>query len=125
MDDGLAQVTVETRDDVVIVHLAGEVDIANAGAVQSSIHDALDNEMSGLVLDFTELEYLDSSGIRLVITLHKQLGARRQQLQIVRAADGVAARLFALVGLDTAIPFSTTVDDAVDAVRLRRDESTS
>jgi anti-anti-sigma factor len=125
VSDDLASVSVEMFDDVVVVHLAGEVDIANAAAVQASIHEAMHNEASGLVLDLSELAYLDSSGIRLVITLQKQLSARRQQLQIVRTDEGVAARLFALVGLDATLACSTDLPDALAAVRDRRDQATS
>ena len=125
MSDDLATVSIESFDDVVVVHLSGEVDIANAGTVQVSIHEAMHNEASGLVLDLTELAYLDSSGIRLVITLHKQLSARRQQLQIVRTDEGVAARLFALVGLDTTLACSRDLADALAQVRARRDQATS
>jgi anti-anti-sigma factor len=77
-----------------ILWLAGEFDLAAIDAFQAAV-DAVLNARRELVLDLSELTFLDSTGIRafLVVADHVDGVVLRRPTQAVR-------RVLALVGID-------------------------
>ena len=67
----------------------------------------------GLVVDFTELEFIDSSGIAMLFGLVRQLGSRRQELRVVAPAGEPVARVLEIVEFTRAAPLDADLDTAV------------
>ena len=65
----LADLSIETRGPVLVARLRGEVDMSNAGQLRDELNAATRNDALGLVLDLSEVEYLDSAGIHLIYRL--------------------------------------------------------
>jgi anti-sigma B factor antagonist len=63
------QLTIDTRrePDRVVVALDGELDMANAPRLQSTIEQAAIEEDAMLVLDLRELQFMDSTGLRIIL----------------------------------------------------------
>ena len=55
-----------------VAALSGEVDLAAAEAVEERIRTALADEPDVLVLDLREVDFLDSSGLRVVLSLDQR-----------------------------------------------------
>ncbi|MFN0092337.1 MAG: STAS domain-containing protein [Acidimicrobiales bacterium] len=93
----------EARGPVVVVTLSGEIDLSNATELERGIlHDAADHRM--IVLDLTEVDYLDSSAVRLIHTLHLQLTSAGRQLQLVAPHGSLAGNVIELTATDKVIP---------------------
>ena len=78
----LASFAVVKADEIVVGFLSGEIDLSNAKELESQIENAVPNTALGMVLDLSELRYLDSSGIRLLLSLAGRLrwrGPRHRQ----------------------------------------------
>lgn len=73
-----------------VVTLQGELDLAAVPALESEI-DRLQGEagVTQLVLDLRGLEFLDSSGLRLVALAERRLGRAGGQLVLVRGSETV------------------------------------
>jgi anti-anti-sigma factor len=112
----LAMLTFEHREGVQIAHIAGEVDIANASSLETEIADAVSNAADGLVIDLTETEYFDSSGIRLLFELHERLSGRRQLLRVVVPPDAVILSALRITEVDQVVPIDATVEDAMSGL---------
>jgi ABC-type transporter Mla MlaB component len=91
---------------LVLLELDGELDVTAAQAFTEAVTDAAGR--APLVLDLTNLSYIDSAGFA---ALDRLLGDRR--IAIVFAPHGTARGAAVLVGL----PFHDTVDAAVAALR--------
>jgi anti-sigma B factor antagonist len=65
-----------------------------------------------VILDLRELEFLDSTGLRLVMRLHAQL-RQVSELLLVRGPDSVQ-RIFALTNVDQVLDFVDRVDGHAD-----------
>jgi anti-anti-sigma factor len=113
----LANVRVETREDVQVARLAGEVDISNATRLQTDISGIVSNDASGLVLDLSDIEYLDSAGIRMLFELHGRLSDRRQRLAAVVPEDSLIRGSLLVTEVDQALALRPTLDEAIAAVR--------
>jgi anti-anti-sigma factor len=113
----LANVIVETRGDVQVVRLAGEVDISNALRLQADISAIVPNDATGLVLDLSATDYLDSAGIRMLFELHERLSDRRQRLAAVVPEDSLIRGSLLVTEVDQALALRPTLGEAVAAVR--------
>jgi anti-sigma B factor antagonist len=113
----LATVMVETQGDVQVARVAGEVDISNATQLQSDISGIVRNDAAGLVLDLSNIHYLDSAGIRMLFELHGRLSDRRQRLAAVVPGDSLIRGSLLVTEVDQALTLCPTFDDAVAAVR--------
>ncbi len=49
----------------------GELDIASAGVLEHQLHELRDAGFDHVVLDMRELTFIDSSGIRVVLSEHR------------------------------------------------------
>ena len=73
-------------DDVVVARLTGELDIAGAEVRGRRIAEAVPSSARGVVVDMTELEFIDSSGVSMLFALARRVGSRRQELRVVAPA---------------------------------------
>ena len=64
-------------------------------------------------MDFTRLEFIDSSGIAMLFNLARRLGARRQELRVVARDGEPVARVLEIVEFERAAPVHETLDEAL------------
>jgi anti-anti-sigma factor len=69
---GTFRVWTEPDGQVLVVKVFGELDIAAAGTLKEELRQALANDGSGVALDLGEVEYIDSTALRLVIAVAKR-----------------------------------------------------
>lgn len=82
-----------------IVALTGEVDYSNVEAVERDVADGLREHEGPVVIDLAEVGYLDSSGIRMLFTFHRSLGADRRPFVVVVPEDSPLRRLLKVSGV--------------------------
>ena len=109
----LVQLEIEARGDIVIAGVSGELDLAGAPSTGEAIGEAVPTSARVLVVDFTGLEFIDSSGIAMLFNLARRLGARRQELRVVARDGGPVARVLEIVEFNRAAPVHETLDDAL------------
>jgi anti-anti-sigma factor len=109
----LVELEIEERGEVVVARLSGELDIAGAPGMGERIHAAVPTSVRALVIDFSSLDFIDSSGIAMLFGLARKLGSRRQQLRVVATSGRPVARVLDIVEFDRAAPVHATLDDAL------------
>lgn len=98
-----------------VVRLRGEIDLANADSLAELAERAVPNSAQGLVLDLSDVTYLDSTGLRLVFRLARRLGDRQQALRLVVPEGARIARVLAFSGVSTVAEILPAYDpDASD-----------
>jgi anti-anti-sigma factor len=117
----LASFAAAQEDDIVVGVLSGEVDLSNATALELLIAEAVPNSVRGLVLDLSALSYIDSSGIRLLLSLAGSLRWRGQDLVLAVPVGSQSRRVFAMAGIEDSVSLEATGDAA--RARLRADGS--
>jgi anti-anti-sigma factor len=100
-------------DDVVVVRLTGELDISGADPTGQRIADAVPSSARGVVVDMSELDFIDSSGVSMLFGLARRVGSRRQELRVVAPAGKPVARVLDIVEFDRAAPVHRDVDSAI------------
>jgi len=69
-------VDAEGHDGEVVVRLQGELDMAATPALSRALDAAMDTRPHSLALDLNELTFVDSTGIRVLITACRRAGAQ-------------------------------------------------
>ena len=113
--DELVQVEIEEREggEVVVARLTGELDISGAETTGRRIAEAVASSARGVVVDMTDLEFIDSSGVSMLFGLARRVGSRRQELRVVAPAGKPVARVLDIVEFARAAPVHADVDSAV------------
>ena len=95
--------------------MGGELDISNSPATGDAIASEVRSEARGLIVDFSELGFLDSSGISMLFNLARRLGERRQEMRVVAPREAAVARVLDIVEFDRAAPVHASLDEALAA----------
>lgn len=96
-------VQTDVRDARTVVVVRGELDLATA----SQVEDAVLPVVAGggrVLLDLRPLEFMDSSGVRVLVAAHAAAEEHGGELSLVRPpVGGPIERLLAISGLDTVL----------------------
>jgi len=113
----IANVTVERRDALPVVHVRGEVELPNSDAVRADILATVPPDGPGMILDLTQTTHLDSSGVRLLFEVAERLRVRRQLLVLVATEEALVRRVIALTKLDDVVFLVATVNEALNILQ--------
>jgi anti-anti-sigma factor len=112
-----ARFVVLESGDVWVAKVDGEIDVSNATSVADEIVAEVTNEPLGLVLDLSEVSYLDSSGVGLLFGLVRSLEVRRQRLVLVVPEQSPLWRLLKVTKLADVVPVLPDRERGKQAVR--------
>lgn len=100
-------------NDKLIVYLNGELDHHTAEEVRIKIDDRLDRDnITKLILDFSNVSFMDSSGIGVVIGRYKRISLKKGSICITNVKDSVK-RVFQLSGMFKIIKLYKNTDEAI------------
>jgi anti-sigma B factor antagonist len=106
-------VSVEKRESgAVVLRVAGEIDLVSAPQLEESLTRALAQRPKILVVDLTEVSFLASAGMSVLVTAHNQAG-EHTDLRVV-AAGSATFRPMELTGLVQALQIHPTLREALD-----------
>ena len=101
--DGSLSIRVREEDSVRTLAIAGELDLANAATLAAQLEERTAGE---LILDMSELEFIDSTGIALLVATHRRLnGAGSVRFSLIGSTSPGVHRVMALTGLEAELPF--------------------
>lgn len=106
----------ECFEDKLIVTLLGELDHHSAEEVRTKVDDRIEkNNSSKVIMDFSNVTFMDSSGIGVVIGRYKKVSMKKGVLCIVNAKESVK-RVFELSGLFKIINLYSNIDEALKRI---------
>ena len=88
-----------SADGVVVVSLAGELDLAALELEPVLLGLAESDHAATIVLDLSQLEFIDACGVSVILSAWKAARARGHVLR-VEGLHGLPARVFGLLGLE-------------------------
>jgi anti-sigma B factor antagonist len=108
----LLRVTPHHSDNAVVLAAAGEVDLLSAPVLSEAITTALADAPALLVVDLSEVSFLASIGITVLLEARRSAGSGTR-VRVVAPEHGVVNRTLQLTGLHEALAVTTTRDDAL------------
>ena len=81
--------TIEQVEDKILVTLEGELDTAAAAEVEQTLQPLYNSNGKDVIIDCTELEYIASSGLRILISVLKGAKAGGSKVVIKNLNDDI------------------------------------
>jgi anti-sigma B factor antagonist len=107
------RVSSEQADDGAIrVALAGELDLASAPQIEEELDRIEQENPSMILLDLRELEFMDSTGLRAILTADARAREAGRRFVVVRGSKNIQ-RVFEVTRLDERVEI---VDDPSEVV---------
>src|SRR3954447_9354237 len=109
----------QADEDVYVLELSGELDVSTVGSVQREVIAAVETHPC-LVLDGMGLTFIDSSGMRLMLSARRVVG-RGNGCFVFACANPTVLRLFAVTGMDQTFDLAGSREEAVQLAREKYD----
>jgi anti-anti-sigma factor len=104
MHEALFKVATRYDGDAAILSLSGELDLAGERQLEEALTQARESAKS-LTIDLTELGFIDSSGLRVLVRLQNTALRQGLDYKLISGPPQVH-RTFVLCGLDQTLPFA-------------------
>lgn len=99
------------NDGTLLFKLRGSLDLATAPTVRAALSDATEKGSNNLIIDLTELEFLDSTGLGVLIGAHRRAAERGETFRLI-VSDGPISRLLNITGLIAVFVVHRSIEDA-------------
>jgi anti-sigma B factor antagonist len=107
----------DSGDGIAIARIAGDLDLSNLAAIRAALVDAMPNDALALVVDLTEVNFLDSSGVEMLLRLRQSLAVRQQRLAVAIPPGAPIRRALELSGAGEELALHGSVDEAIAALQ--------
>ena len=111
MDLSLAN---RTEGDKTVVSVGGEIDVYTAPKLREQIVSLVEEGHYHLVIDMEDVEFLDSTGLGVLVGGLKRVRAHEGSLRLVCTQERIL-KIFRITGLTKVFPIHGTVEEAVAA----------
>ncbi|GAA4918984.1 STAS domain-containing protein [Streptomonospora salina] len=105
------KISSRSQDGCAVVAVRGEIDLYTAPQLQSGLVDALEDGARRLVVDMSRVEFCDSTGMSVLLSVMKRARAADGDLELVAPKPAVR-KILEVTGLDAVF----TVQDSTDAL---------
>lgn len=107
------RVDVRREEGGTVIALSGELDLASSPDLEEKLDEVFGSDVELVVLDLRELEFMDSTGLSVLIRAHQTAEGAERRLYLVKGPPQVQ-RLLTLTGVGERL---AVVDSPEDALR--------
>lgn len=108
------------HDDETVMSVGGEIDVYTAPIVRERLDAAVRDGHVNLVVDLSQVRFLDSTGLGVLVGRLKLTRSRGGSLRLVATEEKVL-KVFAITGLDKVFELYDTLDEALAASAADRE----
>ena len=106
------EVNEKRQDGVVVLALKGRLDSNTSGDFEKKLLGMVQGGESRFVLDFSELDYISSAGLRVLLKAVKELKRTDGRLCVCAVKDYIR-EIFSLSGFLTFLPTHSTLEESL------------
>jgi anti-anti-sigma factor len=104
-------------DNVVIVYLAGRLDVHLSAEIEKEINKIIQNESdTHLLMNLNDVEYMSSSGLRIFVSTMRILKEQKRQLKLCNMNNAVK-KIFEVVELMDMFDIYDSEDEALKSFK--------
>ena len=106
------EITIRDQGDTKVVMLNGKLDTNTTSAAESEINALLDGGASKLLINFEQLSYISSSGLRLLLATAKRLKGSGGELKVC-SLNEMATEVFEISGFSSILNVFSSEQEAL------------
>lgn len=108
------KISMKKHDDILIVKVTGELDHHTSDLIKDNINNEYSKGYKDIILDFRKLNFMDSSGIGVILGRYKMAKLNNGSLSIV-GANPQLLKVIELSGISRVIRCYNNIDDAINS----------
>ena len=108
-------ITWERQDGIAIAIISGRIDGAATSDLQSGLESGIGSDDQALILDFGQVSYINSSGLRVGVRIAKQCKESGKKFGICNLSDATRD-IVAISGFDQVIPVFESRNRALNQI---------
>ena len=108
-------ITWERQDGIAIAIISGRIDSTATGDLQSGLESGIGSDDQALILDFGQVSYINSSGLRVGVRIAKQCKESGKKFGICNLSDATRD-IVAISGFDQVIPVFESRNRALNQI---------
>lgn len=109
---GLVEIKEDQKGDVLILYIKGRLDAVSSPTAEHHVFDHINNGIYKIVLNFSNVDYLSSAGMRMLLSVTKKLKTLSGKL-VVCAVRTHVMDVLKMSGFDHVLDMAKTEDDAL------------
>jgi anti-sigma B factor antagonist len=106
----IMQIATTPGSDRYVITVSGEVDLATSPQLDTAVIAAIDSGATSVVIDLTDVSFMDSSGLGVIVRALKRCREAENDLDLVITNERVL-KVFGITGLDQVIPIHASIQD--------------
>ncbi len=110
------EISSEVREHVLVANIGERIDGSNALDFQNALTGLIDESERDVILDFENLKYISSAGLRVILMTAKTVQRQGGRLMVCSLSESVR-EVFKISGFDRIIPVEDSQEDAIAATR--------
>ncbi len=107
------KVEVRDQDHAAVVTVSGELDLASSPALEHELDRVVASNAALVIVDLRDLEFMDSTGLSVLIRAHQRAEEHGQRFGLVRGSQQVQ-RLLSLTGVAERLTLVDTPEELLD-----------
>jgi len=111
----------QLEDGVRIVSVQGELDLSTAPELEARLDEIVSSGDASLLIDLSECEFIDSTGIAMIVRAWQQpdrsAGGEGIGRVVICSSNDQVRRVLDITGLELSIPVHGARDEALEALR--------
>ena len=108
-------ITTKNEDKALIVSVSGRMDAVTATDFENALTEFISQGNSSLVIDFSDLDYISSAGLRSILGTAKKMKGMEGKLFLANLKE-VVKEVFDISGFSAIIPIYDSVETALEAM---------
>ncbi len=100
--------------DSLVIYCKGSLDLPNQAQLRSVIMGALNNDRKGIIVELSNVDFIDSSGLGVLIAGHRKSKEKGAKMVIAQATRH--NRLFTMGRLDKVFHLRPTIREALEFI---------
>jgi anti-sigma B factor antagonist len=108
-------------DGIRVIAVRGELDLSTAPELEGPLEEAVADGDASIVVDLSECEFIDSTGIALIVRAWQRLDRAAEGdgtgRVVLCSCDNQVRRVLEITGLELSIPIHSSRDEALAALR--------
>ncbi len=105
-------ISVGTKDNFKIIGITGRLDSITSSKLEGWVDEFLSSIEGNIIMDFSQLEYISSAGLRVILNISKKMKPHPYNFSICNAQDHVR-EVFEISGFDSIIPLYKSIDECM------------
>jgi anti-sigma B factor antagonist len=106
----------ERQDDITIIKITERLDTLSSAALEDKLLDTINKNQSKMIIDFSQLDFISSSGLRVLLTAGKQMKSAQGKLVLCSLKDHVK-EVFDVAGFSMLFKMFSSQEESIKELK--------